>query len=164
MPQTNAGPLQHLRDTSFGCDIVYLAPHAHAGPANLRDRCRYRTDPTAMHVVSHSDETGARGRWISLFTKRVCRTGLRARLNARQVKVLQRLLREGPEGFHGVVSAGNYSALMGRPRPRRRAIWRKWWLWVLFGAHRRTPPYRQSPGDFAVRAPRRLMFFAGKAD
>jgi len=39
--------------------------------------------------------------------------GLRGRLNARQEKVLLRMLREGPEGFKGGLSAGNYMTISG---------------------------------------------------
>jgi Fic family protein len=38
---------------------------------------------------------------------------LRGRLNARQEKVLLRMLREGPEGFKGGLSAGNYTTITG---------------------------------------------------
>jgi Fic family protein len=38
---------------------------------------------------------------------------LRGQLNARQEKVLLRMLREGPEGFKGGLSAGNYGTISG---------------------------------------------------
>jgi Fic family protein len=38
---------------------------------------------------------------------------LRGQLNSRQEKALHRMLREGPEGFKGGMSAGNYSAITG---------------------------------------------------
>lgn len=38
---------------------------------------------------------------------------LRGRLNARQEKALLRMLREGPEGFQGGLSAGNYASITG---------------------------------------------------
>lgn len=38
---------------------------------------------------------------------------LRGQLNERQEKVLLRMLREGPEGFEGGLSAGNYSTITG---------------------------------------------------
>jgi Fic family protein len=38
---------------------------------------------------------------------------LKGRLNARQEKVLLRMLREGPEGFRGGLSAGKYSTIAG---------------------------------------------------
>jgi Fic family protein len=38
---------------------------------------------------------------------------LRGQLNARQEKALLRILREGPEGFKGGLSAGNYSTITG---------------------------------------------------
>jgi len=39
--------------------------------------------------------------------------GLRGRLNERQEKALRRMLREGPEGFRGGLSAGNYTTITG---------------------------------------------------
>ena len=36
---------------------------------------------------------------------------LRGHINERQEKVLLRMLREGPDGFHGGLSAGNYSTI-----------------------------------------------------
>ena len=41
--------------------------------------------------------------------------GLRGKLNARQEKVLLRMSREGPEGFAGGLSAGNYARITGAP-------------------------------------------------
>ena len=38
---------------------------------------------------------------------------LRGQVNARQEKALQRMLREGPEGFKGGLSAGNYATISG---------------------------------------------------
>jgi len=38
---------------------------------------------------------------------------LRGELNARQEKALLRMLRDGPEGFKGGLSAGNYAAITG---------------------------------------------------
>jgi len=38
---------------------------------------------------------------------------LRGKLNARQEKALLRVLREGPEGFKGGLSAGNYASITG---------------------------------------------------
>jgi Fic family protein len=38
---------------------------------------------------------------------------LRDNINERQLKALQRMLREGPEGFKGGLSAGNYSTITG---------------------------------------------------
>ena len=40
---------------------------------------------------------------------------LRDRLNDRQEKALLRMLREGPEGFAGGLSAGNYMTITGAP-------------------------------------------------
>ncbi len=39
--------------------------------------------------------------------------GLRGQLNERQEKALLRILREGPEGFRGGLSAGNYASITG---------------------------------------------------
>jgi Fic family protein len=39
--------------------------------------------------------------------------GLHGKLNGRQEKVLQRMLREGPAGFAGGLSAGNYASITG---------------------------------------------------
>jgi len=39
--------------------------------------------------------------------------GLRGKLNPRQSKALLRMLREGPEGFKGGLSAGNYTTITG---------------------------------------------------
>lgn len=41
--------------------------------------------------------------------------GLRGQLNPRQEKALMRMLREGPEGFQGGLSAGNYATITGAP-------------------------------------------------
>ena len=41
---------------------------------------------------------------------------LRGRLNARQEKALLRVMREGPTGFEGGLSAGKYSAISGASR------------------------------------------------
>jgi Fic family protein len=38
---------------------------------------------------------------------------LRGKLNARQEKAILRMLREGPEGFKGGLSAGNYATITG---------------------------------------------------
>jgi Fic family protein len=38
---------------------------------------------------------------------------LRGQLNSRQEKALLRMLREGPEGFKGGLSAGNYATITG---------------------------------------------------
>lgn len=40
---------------------------------------------------------------------------LKGQLNARQEKALLRVLREGPEGFRGGLSAGNYASITGAP-------------------------------------------------
>ncbi|MBY3329049.1 DUF4172 domain-containing protein, partial [Rhizobium laguerreae] len=40
---------------------------------------------------------------------------LRGALNQRQEKLLLRMLAEGPEGFTGGLSAGNYATITGAP-------------------------------------------------
>ena len=41
---------------------------------------------------------------------------IRGRLNDRQVKVVERMFREGPDGFNGRPSAENYIAITGTSR------------------------------------------------
>jgi Fic family protein len=54
--------------------------------------------------------------WIRfLIEKAKFLDGLRGKLNARQEKVLLRMSREGPEGFTGGLSAGNYARITGAP-------------------------------------------------
>jgi Fic family protein len=48
-----------------------------------------------------------------LLDKRRFLDRLRGELNARQEKAILRMLREGPEGFKGGLSAGNYSTITG---------------------------------------------------
>jgi len=48
--------------------------------------------------------------WLEFLMEK---TRLRGKLNTRQEKTLLRLFREGPEGFHGGLSASNYVALTG---------------------------------------------------
>lgn len=60
---------------------------------------------------------------------------MRGRLNERQQKVLLRMLREGPEGFRGGLSAGNYRAITGAPAATAR---RDLGQMVEIGALRRT--------------------------
>jgi hypothetical protein len=55
---------------------------------------------------------------------------LRGQINERQQNALLRVFREGPEGFDGGLSAGNYSTIaqLLEPPPRQRpAIWLIWW-------------------------------------
>ena len=40
---------------------------------------------------------------------------LKGRLNVRQEKALLRLMRDGPDGFEGGLSAGNYASITGAP-------------------------------------------------
>ncbi len=49
----------------------------------------------------------------SLIDKTRFLDGLRGRINDRQEKALLRMLREGPEGFKGGLSAGNYGKITG---------------------------------------------------
>lgn len=48
-----------------------------------------------------------------LVDKAALMTRLAGQLNPRQEKVLLRLLREGPRGFVGGLSAGNYASITG---------------------------------------------------
>ena len=50
-----------------------------------------------------------------LVDKAALLTRLSGQLNPRQEKALLRVLREGPEGFAGGLSAGNYAAITGAP-------------------------------------------------
>jgi Fic family protein len=55
-------------------------------------------------------------RWLDfLIAKTKLLDRLRGQLNERQEKALIRLMREGPEGFRGGLSAGNYSSITGAP-------------------------------------------------
>jgi Fic family protein len=52
--------------------------------------------------------------WVDFLTgKTRLLDQLRGRLNERQEKALLRMLREGPEGFKGGLSAGNYATITG---------------------------------------------------
>lgn len=54
--------------------------------------------------------------WIDfLIAKAKLFDTLRGKLNARQEKTLLRMMREGPDGFEGGLSAGNYSSITGAP-------------------------------------------------
>ena len=59
----------------------------------------------------------AQRRTIALIEFLIDRTklldGLSGKLNERQQKALQRMFREGPEGFKGGLSAGKYSTITG---------------------------------------------------
>jgi Fic family protein len=55
-------------------------------------------------------------RWIDfLIAKTKLFDTLRGKINARQEKALLRMMREGPDGFEGGLSAGNYTAITGAP-------------------------------------------------
>ena len=55
-------------------------------------------------------------RWLDfLIAKTKLLDRLRGHLNERQEKALIGLMREGPEGFRGGLSAGNYSSITGAP-------------------------------------------------
>lgn len=55
-------------------------------------------------------------RWIDfLITKTKLFDSLRGKLNARQEKALVRMMREGPDGFEGGLSAGKYSTITAAP-------------------------------------------------
>lgn len=54
--------------------------------------------------------------WLEfLIAKTKLLDRLRGLLNERQEKALLRIMREGPEGFRGGLSAGNYAAITGAP-------------------------------------------------
>lgn len=55
-------------------------------------------------------------RWIDfLITKTKLFDTLRGKINPRQEKALLRMMREGPDGFEGGLSAGNYTTITGAP-------------------------------------------------
>ncbi len=54
--------------------------------------------------------------WLDfLLAKTKLLDRLRGQINERQEKTLLRMMREGPEGFRGGLSAGNYSSITGAP-------------------------------------------------
>lgn len=54
--------------------------------------------------------------WIDfLIAKTKLFDALRSAINARQEKALLRMMREGPDGFEGGLSAGNYATITGAP-------------------------------------------------
>jgi len=55
-------------------------------------------------------------RWIDfLIAKTRLLDALRGKINPRQEKALLRMMREGPDGFKGGLSAGNYTTITGAP-------------------------------------------------
>ncbi len=75
-------------------------------------------------------------RWLEfLIGKARLLDRLRGRINPRQEKALLRMLREGPEGFRGGLSAGNYQSITGAPPATAR---RDLVDLVVLGALRRT--------------------------
>lgn len=68
----------------------------------------------AATVLAALDDSRNRVRF--LIEKARLYDTLRGQLNARQSKVLDRMFREGPEGFKGGLSAGNYATITGAPR------------------------------------------------
>ncbi|OYW53107.1 MAG: cell filamentation protein Fic [Hyphomicrobium sp. 12-62-95] len=55
-------------------------------------------------------------RWIDfLIAKTKLFDSLRGKINARQEKALLRMMREGPDGFKGGLSAGKYTSITGAP-------------------------------------------------
>lgn len=55
-------------------------------------------------------------RWLDfVLAKTQLLDRLRGQLNARQEKALLRMMREGPDGFRGGLSAGNYASITGAP-------------------------------------------------
>ncbi len=64
-------------------------------------------------VLEAQDRTLARVRFLIGKTRLLDR--LRGRINARQEKALLRMMAEGPDGFVGGLSAGNYQTITGAP-------------------------------------------------
>jgi len=62
-------------------------------------------------VIEAQRSTAARVEFLIEKTRLLDR--LRGELNPRQEKALLRMLREGPEGFKGGLSAGNYATITG---------------------------------------------------
>ena len=78
--------------------------------------------------------------WLEfLIAKTKLLDRLRGQINARQEKALLRLMREGPEGFKGGLSAGNYQSITGAPPATAR---RDLVELVALGALRRTGELR----------------------
>ena len=67
---------------------------------------------------------------------------LRGEINPRQQKAILRMLREGPDGFEGGLSAGNYAKITGASPPPPRATWRTW----SGAAHSSAPASCAMPG------------------
>lgn len=79
-------------------------------------------------------------RWLEfLIAKTKLLDRLRGQINARQEKALLRMLREGPDGFEGGLSAGNYQSITGAPPATAR---RDLVELVALGALRRTGELR----------------------
>ncbi|MPZ47416.1 MAG: DUF4172 domain-containing protein [Betaproteobacteria bacterium] len=79
-------------------------------------------------------------RWLEfLIGKTRLFDRLRGQLNARQEKALLRVMREGPDGFEGGLSAGNYQSITGAPPATAR---RDLAEMVALGALRRTGQQR----------------------
>ncbi|MCL4766390.1 MAG: Fic family protein [Hyphomicrobiaceae bacterium] len=73
---------------------------------------------TVLEAQSHTQH------WIDfLIAKARLLDGLRGKINLRQEKALLRMLREGPDGFEGGLSAGNYGSITGAsPATARRDL------------------------------------------
>jgi Fic family protein len=65
----------------------------------------------AVIALEAEAQTRALAEFLIAKTKLMDR--MRGRINSRQEKSLLRLFREGPEGFKGGLSAGNYSTITG---------------------------------------------------
>jgi Fic family protein len=76
-------------------------------------------------VIEAQRRTTARVEFLIEKTRQLDR--LRGELNARQEKALLRMLREGPEGFKGGLSAGNYATITGASPATATRDLRIWW-------------------------------------
>jgi Fic family protein len=92
-------------------------------------------------------------RWLEfLIAKTKLLDRLRGQINARQEKALLRMLREGPDGFEGGLSAGNYQSITGAPPATAR---RDLVELVALGALRRTGELRGTRYWLAFETPGR---------
>ena len=77
---------------------------------------------------------------------------LHGQLNERQEKALLRMLREGPEGFKGGLSAGNYSTITGAPPATATATSLTWLQRPLWFALANAVTHGDADGPIWVRA------------
>lgn len=96
----------------------YYAELEHATKSNEISRWLFWFSQTVLEAQSHTRH------WIDfLIAKTRLLDSLRGRINARQEKALLRMLREGPDGFQGGLSAANYNSITGAsPATARRDL------------------------------------------